>query len=176
MLSSAKKVVLVSEQHAWYFLQNYLFMPKSLHQLSCLPTLLPLPIQSMKQLKSINTCERMSESDQCQFQSQSQQESIWWSCTEGGGGSFPPTLLIWLITSVLASGDLMGRAQVNRQLCDRSRVFRDQRSRQAPEELPAVSCGRCLVFLKSKTEGNSPAWQLHLASFMRKCKFEPRWR
>lgn len=71
----------------WDFHPNYLFVTKSSHELSysmCLPVLLPLPIRSIQnRLRSINTCEQMSKSDQCQFQQQSQQESIWWSCTVG---------------------------------------------------------------------------------------------
>lgn len=54
------------------------------------------------------------------------------------------------MTSVLARSDLMGGSEMNSQLCDRSHVFGGQRSRQAPEELPVVSCGGCLAILKSK--------------------------
>lgn len=40
----------------------------------------------------------------------------------------PPPAHIWLMTSDLASGDLTGVSETNIQLCDRSRVFRGQRS------------------------------------------------
>lgn len=62
---------------------------------------------------------------------------------------------VWLMTSNLASGDLVGGSEMNIQLFDRSHVFRGQSSRQATQELPAVSCGKRLVILKSKTIGRS---------------------
>lgn len=128
MLSSAKKVVSVSEQHARYFLQNYLFMPKSLHQL---PSDVPPTTDPVNETNSNLLIHA----------------STWVSRINANSShnlSRTPfaLLLIWLITSVLASGDPMGRAQMKGRLRGKGGVFAgsEVRDRHRRSHATGVQC------------------------------------
>lgn len=141
------------EQHvAWYFVSNYLFVPKSLHQLSCLSDITPTPNPVDMKQTQIHKYMWAHERVRSMPIPATISAGVHLMILHRGGGwtLYPPTSLIWLMTSVLARSDLMGGSEMNSQLCDRSHVFGGQRSRQAPEELPVVSCGGCLAILKSK--------------------------
>lgn len=166
--------------HCWHvggiFIQIICLCPKAL--MNCriiLPVLLPLPIRSIQnRLRSINTCEQMSKSDQCQFQQHSQQESIWWSCTVGVR-PLPSHFTLHLINDLQPCKvvTLCVESEMNSQQCDRSRVFQGQRSRQASSFLQKEShdfrvpaeCYRC-----------TPQ-QFPFMSFLWKCEFQlPCWQ
>lgn len=79
-----------------------------------------------------------------------------------GGAVPPPTSFIWLMTSVLASGDLMGGAEMNSPLCDRSRVFGGSEVKTDPGWGACGVMWEHLTILKSNRRAT--VWRLHFAS------------